>query len=153
MQVRRNIRYFNSDLSSSRLWRLVQVVAFLFLCSDFSQAIPLSDHIKRFTSVLSHRNLDSLRLLMDPVRIYVEIAPKTGVYLSQSQTLGVIESLFTSKSPVSFSYILIKEEGKTGIAIGTLVLIEAGRNVPHKTSFGFQKDNKGGWTLSRIIIR
>ena len=117
-----------------------------------SHAETFGNHLKRFTSVLSNRNLDSLRLFIDPIRIYVEIAPKSGSYLSPSQTLGVIESFFHSLQPVSFSYVFVKEEGKTGIASGTLVVNENNMNISHKVNFSFHKDNSDHWLLERINI-
>jgi len=102
--------------------------------------------------MLSGRNLDSLRLFIDPNRIYVEITPKEGAFLSASQTLVVVESFFQLHSAISFSYGLIKEKGNTGIALGTLVVSENGRSAPYKVSFGFQKNGQSKWILSRISI-
>jgi hypothetical protein len=136
-----------------KLQGLGVIAAFIFLCSFTTQAEPLSGHLKRLTSALTSRNLDSLRLLIDPNRIFVEIAPKEGSYLSPSQTLAVIESFFNSHPPLSFSYILVKEEGNNGIAIGTLLVSENVRNISHKVNFGFQKNNKVRWLLERIIIQ
>lgn len=153
MQVFHNTKNRIGNKSSAQPICSAIIVVIIFFYSDSSKAIPLSSHIKRFTSVLSHRNLDSLRLLIDPSRIFVEITPKTGSFLSPSQTLAVIEFFFVSHPPVSFSYTLVKEENKTGIALGTLIVVEGGRNISHKTSFGFQKDSRGNWTLSRIFIR
>jgi len=136
--------------------RLSCLICITFCVSSFTQVIrgeTLSDHLKRLTSALSSRNLDSLKQLIDPSRIYVEIAPKEGAYLSPSQTLGVVESFFQSHQSLSFTYVLVKEEGKTGIAIGTLVVAESGRKIPHKVNFGFQKSSLGNWLLSTISIR
>jgi len=140
----------NSFIKRSGLLLIV-----IFFCSAVPKvrAERLSDHLKRLTSALSNRNLDSLKLLIDPERIFVEIAPKEGSYLSPSQTLGVVESFFHAHLPVSFSYILMKEEGKTGVAVGTLTVAEKGRTVSHKVNFGFQKNNRDNWLLSRITIR
>lgn len=131
---------------------LILVTWFLFILPGSIYAETLADHLKQFTSVLSNRNLDSLRLLIDPDRIYVEIAPKSGSYLSPSQTLAVVESFFQSHSPLSFSYILVKEEGKTGIAIGSLAIIDGGRKISRKVNFGFQKNSKDHWLLTRITL-
>ncbi len=144
---------------SKRYKIFLRVSGLLFLSGFFSFGIStihaetLNEQLKQFTSALSNRNLDSLRLLIDPERIYVEIAPKDGSYLSPSQTLGVIESFFRSYQPVSFSYLFVKEEGKSGIAIGTLVVAESGRKILRKVNFGFQKNFRDNWLLSRISIR
>jgi hypothetical protein len=135
-----------------RLFSFILFSGFLFFASATMRAGTLADHLKQFTSVLSNRNLDSLRTLIDPGRIFVEIAPKSGSYLSTSQTLAVVESFFQSHPPVSFSYILVKEEGKTGVAIGTLFVVDGGRKISFKVNFGFQKDSKEHWLLIRITI-
>ena len=136
-----------------RVFLFYVLLFFFFSGNSVVHSETLTEHLKRFTSVLSTRNLDSLRFLIDPNRIYVEIAPKSGAFLSPSQTLAVIESFFCSQLPISFSYLLVKEEGKTGIALGTLVVVEGNRNISHKVNFGFQKDNRDHWLLGRISIR
>jgi hypothetical protein len=124
----------------------------MFFFSPSANADPLSAHLKRLTSALTSRNLDSLRLFIDPNRIFMEIAPKEGSYLSPAQTLAVIESFFSSHPPLSFSYILVKEEGDDGIALGSLASNEGGRRVTHRVNFGFQKNKNGKWLLIRISI-
>ena len=128
------------------------LTSFLFFATGMIQAQTLANHLKRFTSVLSNRNLDSLRLFIDPNRIYVEIAPKSGSYLSPLQTLAVIESFFRFQLPVSFLYLLVREEGRSGIALGTLIVTENSRSLSRKVNFGFQKDNRDHWLLGRISI-
>ena len=132
----------------------VAIVA-LFLCLQRAdlRAETLQEHLKRLTSALSSRNLDSLRQLIDTNRISVEIAPNEATFLSPSQTLGVIESYFRAHPPYSFSYFLVKEEGTEGIAIGTLIVSDNGRKTPHRVNFGFLKNRKGNWYLTRISIR
>jgi hypothetical protein len=133
--------------------QLVTIAALIILSAPLAQAESLSSHLKRLTSSLSARNLDSLRLLIDPSRVFVEISPKEGSYLSPSQTLAVIESFFRNHPPVSFSYILVKEEKNNGIAVGSLSSSERGKVVVHRVIFGFQKNKQGTWLLSRILIR
>jgi hypothetical protein len=137
----------------SKLQGLFVIAACIFFCSLSASADPLSAHLKRLTLALTTRNLDSLRALIDPNRIFVEIAPKDGSYLSPAQTLAVIESFFSSHPPLSFSYILVKEEGSDGIAIGSLASNESGRRITHRVNFGFQKKSGGKWLLVRISIR
>ena len=132
---------------------IILIMASLFLCYSTVQAEPLSAHLKRLTAALSSRNLDSLRSLIDPNKVFVEIFPKEGSYVSPSQTLSIIESFFHTHSPVSFSFILVKEEGANGIAAGSLVTSESGRLISHRVSFGFQKSRAGYWLLNRISIR
>ena len=147
-----NVRSTSSSLLLLRLVRYLLLCYIILFGAGFVQAETLANHLKRFTSVLSNRNLDSLRMLIDPNRIYVEIAPKLGSFLSPLQTLGVIESFFRSQPPLSFSYIFVKEEGKTGIASGTLVVSENNRNISHKVNFSFHKDPNDHWLLERINI-
>lgn len=128
------------------------LASYLSLGISVVHAETLAKHMKRFTSVLSNRNLDSLRSLIDPNRIYVEISPKSGSYLSPLQTLAVIESFFRAQPPISFSFLLIKEDGNTGIAMGTLIAIQNSRNISHKVNFGFQRNNQDHWLLGRISI-
>ncbi len=135
-----------------RTVKCVLLASYLSLGISVIQAETLVKHMKRFTFILSNRNLDSLRSLIDPNRIYVEISPKSGSYLSPLQTLAVIESFFRAQPPISFSYLLIKEEGKTGLAIGSLIVIQNSRNISHKVNFGFQKNNRDHWLLGRISI-
>ena len=129
------------------------ITALLFLSYSTVQAEPLSAHLKHLTAALSSRNLDSLRALIDPNKVHVEIYPKEGAYLSPSQTLSIIESFFHNSPPVSFSFILVKEEGENGIAAGSLVTSENGRMVNHRVSFGFKKNKSGSWLLNRISIK
>jgi hypothetical protein len=131
-------------------------VLFAFISLLFATTIhanPLAAHLQRLTSALSSRNLDSLRLLIEPTKVFVELSPKPGSYLSPSQTLAVIESFFQSHLPISFSYILVKEEKNNGIAIGSLTSSEEGRRINHKVNFGFQKSKQGDWILTRINIK
>jgi hypothetical protein len=125
----------------------------IFFHSSSVQAEQLSAHVKRLTSALSTRNLDSLRMLIDPNKVYVEIFPKEGSFLSPSQTLSVIESFFQYSPPVSFSFFLVKEEGESGIAAGSLTTSEKGMMKNHRVNFGFQKNKSGFWMLNRISIR
>jgi hypothetical protein len=130
---------------------LIAITLFVEISAVRGGTLP--EHLKRLTSALSSRNIDSLRLLIDPSRIFVEIAPKEGSYLSPAQTLGVVESFFRTHAPISFSYILVKEEGNTGIAVGTLIVNEGGAKISRKVNFGFQKNDHANWLLSRITIR
>jgi hypothetical protein len=117
-----------------------------------AQGAALSEQLKVLTSVITNRNYDSLRRLVDPGRIYVEIGSKDGAYLTPSQTIGVLESYFRSHTTFSFSFSLIREEGTAGIANGTLLIIENGMKYSHRISFGFQKNISGEWLLSRINV-
>ena len=146
----RNVAKRNSTIHALILMSIIAL--FINLCLGKAHADPLLDHLRKFTRVLSTRNLDSLRLFIDPNRIFVEVAPKEGAFLSPSQTLGVVESFFRTHQPASFSYVLVKEEGKTGIAIGTLIASEETGSVSHKVNFGFQKNSKSQWLLSRVSI-
>jgi len=128
------------------------IAAVIFLCTPAVHADPLSAHLKRLTSALSSRNLDSLRMLIDPSRIYVEIAPKDGAYLTPAQTLAVIESFFNTHPPLSFSYILVREEGENGIALGSLASSESGIKTTHRVNFGFKKNSSNNWLLNRVTI-
>lgn len=96
--------------------------------------------------------MDSLRILIDSNRILVEIPPKEGAYLSPAQALGVLESFFNVHPIANFSYILVREDGDAGIAIGTLATVEAGRKNSYRVNFGFQKNRAGKWLLNRITI-
>lgn len=132
---------------------IIFITASLFLFYSTVQAEPLSAHLQRLTSALSSRNLDSLRSLIDPNKVYIEIFPKEGSYVSPAQTLSIFESFFHNHPPVSFSFILVKEEGISGIASGSLLTSENGRMITHRVSFGFQKNKSGSWLLNRISIR
>lgn len=129
------------------------VFAFALLTSAPANAIPLSEHLKSLTSAFASRNVDSIRPFIDPNKVFVEISPKDGAYLSPEQTLSVIESFFHDHSPVSFSYILVREEGISGIAAGNFVSSDNGRIYTHRVNFGFQKNKSGLWLLNRITIR
>jgi hypothetical protein len=139
--------------AGKKLHAAIVISVCIFFHSPSVQAEQLSTHVKRLTSALSTRNLDSLRLLIDPNKVYVEIFPKEGAYLSPSQTLSVIESFFHTSPPVSFSFFLVKEEGESGIAAGSLTTSERGMMKDHRVSFGFQKNKSGSWLLNRISIR
>src|SRR3569832_265498 len=132
--------------------QLTTIAVFIFLSIYLSHAESLSAHLKRLTSALSARNLDSLRLLIDPRRVFVEISPKEGSYLSPSQAISVIESFFRTHPPVSFSYVLVKEEKSDGIAAGSLSSSERGKIIIHRVIFGFQKNKAGFWLLARVLI-
>jgi len=125
----------------------------VLLYAHAGNAMPLSSHLKKLSSAFASRNLDSLKPLIDPQRIFVEISAKPGSYLSPGQTLAVIESFFTTHRNVSFSYILVKEESGNGIALGSLSASENGRPVTRRVQFGFQKNLPGNWLLVSIKIR
>ncbi|MEP7234090.1 MAG: hypothetical protein ABI778_02225 [Ignavibacteriota bacterium] len=108
--------------------------------------------MKVLTSVITNRNYDSLKRLIDPGRIYVEIGYKDGAYLSPSQTIGVIESYFKPHTIVAFSFSLVREEGTAGIANGVLFIMENGLKYSHRVNFGFHKNSREEWLLSRINV-
>jgi hypothetical protein len=138
--------------ASRKLHGYLLIAAFIAAFSSSANAETLTVHLRRLTSALTSRNLDSIRQFIDPNRIFVEIAPKEGSYLSPSQTLSVIESFFNAHPPISFSYILVKEDGDDGIAIGSLASNLGGSRSTHRVNFGFKKNSVGKWLLIRISI-
>ena len=137
--------------------RITILILFVFLFAgpvlSFSAEQSLTDHLKHFTMILSGRNLDSLRMEIDPHRIFVEISGRTGSYIAPSQTLAVLETFFRIRTPISFSYIVVKEESGVGMALGTLNVQENGKLRSYKVTFGFRKSTRNRWLLEKINIR
>ena len=113
----------------------------------------LRAQIHRLTDAIVRRDLDVLRSQISPDRIYVEISERTGAYLTNTQTVAVIESFLRTRTAVNCSFEFVSDDGHTGSAAGTLSARKEGRSVSYKLNFGFTKNEKGIWLLTRISMR
>lgn len=102
---------------------------------------------------LNHRDLETIKTQISPTRIYVEIANKAGAYLSNSQTLAVMESFLRSHSSLSAKFEFDNAEGTSGSASGTLTAQRDGHTLTYKLNFGFTRNDAGIWLLTRISMR
>ena len=113
----------------------------------------LKDQVKKLTEALNKRDLDVIKAQIAPSRIYVEVSDKAGAYLSNSQTLVVMETFLRSRTAVNAAFDFVSDDGVIGSASGSLTARKDGRLIRYKLNFGFVKQNKGGWHLNRISMR
>ncbi len=146
--------------------RAILFFAFLVTCSatqlhssgrGFARA-PVNDprlrtQIQKLIVALNKRDLDSVRSQISPSRVFVEITTKPGAYLSNSQTILVMESFIRTRTGISSVFDFVSDDGRFGSASGTMTATEGGRRVSYRLDFGFVLSGGGSWLLSRISIR
>jgi hypothetical protein len=113
----------------------------------------LQNEISRLFEALNHRDLETIKSQISPSRIYVEISDKTGAYLTNSQTLAVMESFLRSHNSLSAKFEFDNSDGENGSASGTLTASRDGHTIAYKLNFGFTKNPHGNWLLTRISMR
>jgi hypothetical protein len=118
----------------------------------------LRDQIGKLADALNQRDLKTVRSQISPFRIYVEIADRPGAYLSNSQTLVVMESFIRSQTSISCVFDFVNDDGFSGSASGTLVAWKNGRSISYKLNFEFTKSeatsgDRPYWLLTRIGIK
>ena len=121
--------------------------------NEVDSDINLRDQIRRLADALNRRDLDTIRAQISSSRIYVEIADRTGAYLSNSQTLVVIESFIRSQTSIASAFDFVTDDGQNGSASGTLLTRKAGHSTSYKLNFGFTKNGYNVWLLTRISIK
>ncbi len=114
---------------------------------------PLKQQIELLFAALNHRDLGAIKSQISPTRIYVEISDKTGAYLTNSQTLAVMEAFLRSHSSLSAKFEFDSTEGDNGSASGLLTARRDGRTYTYRLNFGFTKSLRGSWLLTRISMR
>jgi hypothetical protein len=119
----------------------------------FQSNSGLKEQVKKLTEALNKRDLDVIKAQIAPSRIYVEVSDKAGAYLSNSQTLVVMETFLRSRTAVNAAFEFISDDGVIGSASGTLTARKDGRLIRYKLNFGFVKQDKGSWHLNRISMR
>jgi hypothetical protein len=113
----------------------------------------LKEQVKKLTEALNKRDLEVIKAQIAPSRIYVEVSDKAGAYLSNSQTLVVMETFLRSRTAVNAAFEFVSDDGVIGSASGTLTARKDGRIIRYKLNFGFVKQDKGAWHLNRISMR
>jgi hypothetical protein len=113
----------------------------------------LKEQVKKLTEALNKRDLEVIKAQIAPSRIYVEVSDRAGAYLSNSQTLVVMETFLRSRTAVNAAFEFISDDGVIGSASGTLTARKDGRIIRYKLNFGFVKQDKGSWHLNRISMR
>lgn len=113
----------------------------------------LKEQVKKLTEALNKRDLEVIKSQIAPSRIYVEVSDRAGAYLSNSQTLVVMETFLRSRTAVNAAFEFISDDGVIGSASGTLTARKDGRIIRYKLNFGFVKQDKGAWHLNRISMR
>ena len=120
----------------------------------------LRDQIGKLADALNRRDLKVIRSQIGSSRIYVEMTDRPGAYLSNNQTLVVLESFIRSQTSISSVFDFVNDDGLTGSASGTLVAWKDGRSVSYKLNFGFTKSENAIWTsdhpywlLTRISMK
>jgi hypothetical protein len=114
---------------------------------------PLQTQIHNLFEALNHRDLNAIKSQISPTRIYVEISDKTGAYLTNSQTLAVLESFLRSHTSLSAKLEFDNTDGENGSASGTLTARRNSRIFTYRLNFGFTKNDRGIWMLTRISMR
>ncbi len=115
--------------------------------------IGLREQITKLFAALNKRDLEAIKAQISPNRIFVEISDKAGAYLSNSQTLAVMESFLRSHTAVSAKFEFDSKEGTNGSASGALTARKDGRTFTYRLNFGFVLNDKGNWLLTRISMR
>ena len=113
----------------------------------------LKQRITQLFAALNHRDLESIKTQISPTRIYVEISDKTGAYLTNSQTLAVMESFLHSHTSLSAKFEFDSSDGDNGSASGLLTARRDGRTFTYRLNFGFTRNIRGSWLLTRISMR
>ncbi len=113
----------------------------------------LKQRIAQLFAALNHRDLEAIKSQISPSRIYVEISDKTGAYLTNSQTLAVMESFLRSHTSLSAKFEFDSSEGDNGSASGLLTARRDGRTFTYRLNFGFTRNVRGSWLLTRISMR
>jgi hypothetical protein len=121
--------------------------------SENKEDPKLRDQVKRLAEALNKRDLNVIRSLIAPSRIYVEVAGKEGAYLSKSQTLVVMESFLRTRSSLNAIFDFVSDDGAAGSASGFLSARKDGKLVRYRLSFGFVKTARAEWYLNRITMR
>ncbi|HET6511028.1 MAG TPA: hypothetical protein VFH43_02465 [Candidatus Kapabacteria bacterium] len=119
----------------------------------FQSNSGLKEQVKKLTEALNKRDLDVIKSQIAPSRIYVEVSDKAGAYLSNSQTLVVMETFLRSRTAVNAAFEFISDDGVIGSASGSLTARKDGRLIRYRLNFGFVKQDKGSWHLNRISMR
>jgi hypothetical protein len=114
---------------------------------------PLKQQINLLFAALNHRDLETIKTQISPTRIYVEISDKTGAYLTNSQTLAVMESFLRSHTSLSAKFEFDSTDGDNGSASGLLTARRDGRTFTYRLNFGFTRNLRGSWLLTRISMR
>ena len=114
---------------------------------------PLQVQIHTLFAALNHRDLNVIKSQISPSRIYVEISDKTGAYLTNGQTLAVLESFLRSHTSLSAKLEFDNTDGDNGSASGTLTARRNSRIFTYRLNFGFTKNDRGTWLLTRISMR
>ncbi|MEO6940348.1 MAG: hypothetical protein ABI444_09460 [Candidatus Kapaibacterium sp.] len=144
------IRQSGSRTKSMQVLQAPQAVHSLdYQASD----IGLREQITKLFTALNKRDLEAIKSQISPNRIFVEISDKAGAYLSNSQTLAVMEAFLRSHTSVSAKFEFDSKEGPNGSASGALTARKDGRTFTYRLNFGFVLNDKGNWLLTRISMR
>lgn len=119
----------------------------------FQSNSGLKEQVKKLTEALNKRDLEVIKSQIAPSRIYVEVSDRAGAYLSNSQTLVVMETFLRSRTAINAAFEFISDDGVIGSASGSLTARKDGRIIRYKLNFGFVKQDKGAWHLNRISMR
>ena len=131
--------------------------AVLFLFQSGGKAAPtasgLKADIERLSSALTKRDLATIRSQISDSRIYVEMPGTQKSYLSNSQTVVVLENFMRTRDALQTRFDLVTDDGQSGSATGTLQARMAGRIASYKLNLGFVLSESRRWILTRISIR
>src|SRR5947209_17486659 len=110
---------------------------FILMFQASPKTSGLKADIERLADALQMRDLAALRSEISPSRIYVEIEGREGAYLSNSQTVVVLENFMRTRDAIQTRFELITDDGQTGSATGLLDARIRGRPVNYKLNLGF----------------
>ena len=113
----------------------------------------LKADIERLADALTKRDLATLRTEISASRIYVDIEGRSGAYLSNSQTVVVLEDFMRTRDALQTRFELITDDGQSGSATGSLRARVRGREVSYKLNLGFILAENRRWLLTRISIK
>jgi hypothetical protein len=124
---------------------------FLSLLSPMSSSLKAD--IEKLSDALTKRDLPTLRSEISSARIFVEIDGREGAYLSNSQTVVVLENFMRSRRAIQTRFDLITDNGQSGSATGILTAKVGGRVLSYKLNLGFILIENKRWVIMRLSIR
>jgi hypothetical protein len=127
------------------------VSIFLSLLSPMSSSLKAD--IEKLSDALTKRDLPTLRSEISSARIFVEIDGREGAYLSNSQTVVVLENFMRSRRAIQTRFDLITDNGQSGSATGILTAKVGGRVLTYKLNLGFILIENKRWVIMRFSIR
>jgi len=132
---------------------MLALIVSIFLSVLSPMSSGLKADIEKLSGALTKRDLPALRSEISSARIYVELDGREGAYLSNSQTVVVLENFMRSRRAIQTRFDLITDNGQSGSATGILTAKVNGRTLTYKLNLGFILLDNKKWVITRLSIR